>query len=74
MRCVKLPQLGFAGAASQDGHMIYVGVLRHRIERVLSAAGLKFMPDMVFPQPHQVGVALFLCLLAHGFSPLNAWR
>jgi hypothetical protein len=36
--------------------MIYVGILDHGIERVVSAAGLKFMPDMVFPQPHQVGV------------------
>jgi hypothetical protein len=53
--------------------MIYVGVLHHRIQRVVSVAGLKFMPDMVFPQSHQVGVGLFLCLLIHGFPPLNAW-
>src|SRR5205823_6577101 len=43
VRCVELSQLGFAAAASQDGHMIYIGVLDHRIERVVSAAGLKFM-------------------------------
>jgi hypothetical protein len=48
--------------------MIDVGILDHRIERVVSAAGLKFMPDMVFAPPHQVGIgpaaSLFLCLLA----------
>jgi hypothetical protein len=34
MGCVKLSQLGFAAAASQDGDMIYGGVLHHRIEEV----------------------------------------
>src|SRR5690349_7890926 len=39
MRCAELSQLGFFTAARQHRNMIDVGVLDHRGERVLGAAG-----------------------------------
>jgi hypothetical protein len=51
MRCVELSQLGFSAAARQHRNMIDVGVLDHRGEHVLGAAGFKFMPDVIFPEP-----------------------
>jgi len=49
-----MSQLGLAAAARQHGDVIDIGILDHRLERLIGIAGRKFMPDVFLPKMLQL--------------------